>query len=141
MFHIVKDSIAYVKRDIHKLISDVKAQRVVVDPISLYESLFSNPEEKRTYIFQLCSIIKDTGATALYVTETRDEKEATSREGMIEYAMDGIISLRYVEPSDFSSVILAIRIIKMRNTAHSREIKPYRITDKGIVVHSDANVF
>ncbi|MBU7023548.1 MAG: AAA family ATPase, partial [Theionarchaea archaeon] len=123
----IKSSTAYVKSDIHKLIGDIKAQRVVVDPISLYESLFSSSDERRTYLFQLCSIIKSTGATALYVTETRNERETTSRDGMIEYAMDGIISLRYIEPSDFSSVVLAIRIIKMRNTAHSRDIKPYKI--------------
>ena len=55
--------------------------------------------------------------------------------------MDGVILLRYIESSDLSTVKLALRIVKMRDTAHSRDIKPYEMTSKGMVVHSESDVY
>ncbi|MDD5502921.1 MAG: ATPase domain-containing protein [Candidatus Thermoplasmatota archaeon] len=34
-----------------------------------------------------------------------------------------------------------MQILKMRGTAHDREMRPYKITDKGIVVYPTENVF
>jgi hypothetical protein len=52
-----------------------------------------------------------------------------------------VILLRYVRPSDLTDVHLALEVVKMRMSAHSREIKPYEIQQDQVLVYSEANVF
>jgi hypothetical protein len=52
-----------------------------------------------------------------------------------------VILLRYVRPSDLTSVYLALEVVKMRRSAHSREIKPYELMQDHVEVYSEANVF
>ncbi|MFY9800954.1 MAG: KaiC domain-containing protein, partial [Methanoregula sp.] len=44
-------------------------------------------------------------------------------------------------PSDQTNVHLALEVVKMRMSSHSREIKPYDIFREKIGVYSEANVF
>jgi KaiC/GvpD/RAD55 family RecA-like ATPase len=60
---------------------------------------------------------------------------------LIEYLADTVILLRYVRPSDLTDVHLALEVVKMRISAHSREIKPYEIQQDQVLVYSEANVF
>jgi KaiC/GvpD/RAD55 family RecA-like ATPase len=73
--------------------------------------------------------------------EVKDDNPMASRDGLIEYIADGVISLRYDEPKERSEIQLTLRIVKMRRINHSRRVKPYSITNKGIEVHSGAEVF
>jgi KaiC/GvpD/RAD55 family RecA-like ATPase len=72
--------------------------------------------------------------------EVKDENPLCSRDGLVEYVADGVISLRYVERLEKSELQLSVRIIKMRRTNHSRKITPYQITSKGIVVHEGSEI-
>lgn len=137
----LKNTVTIIKKDLPKILRMLGAQRIIVDPLSLFEMMFENIGERRIRLFELCSLIKSSGATALYTSETRTDEQSTSRDGLVEYAMDGVILLRYSESSDLSTVKLAVRIVKMRDTAHSRDIKPYEITSEGMVVHADATVY
>jgi KaiC/GvpD/RAD55 family RecA-like ATPase len=65
----------------------------------------------------------------------------SSRHGLLEYLADTVILLRYVRPTDLTNVHLALEVVKMRLSSHSREIKPYDISLEKIGVHSEANVF
>jgi len=49
--------------------------------------------------------------------------------------------LRYIRPSDLTDVHLALEVVKMRMSTHSREIKPYEIMQDQVMVYSEANVF
>ncbi len=44
-------------------------------------------------------------------------------------------------PDDFREPQLAIEIQKIRDANHSREKKPYEITNEGISVYQQANLF
>ncbi len=59
----------------------------------------------------------------------------------MEYAVDGVIALRYEEVKERSEIQLTVRVMKMRRIQHSRRVKPYAITGKGIEVHAAAEAF
>lgn len=115
------------------------AQRIAIDSVSLLNMLSDNPREKRERLFGLCTMIKDTGATTLLTAEVKDDNRNSSRDGLVEYTVDGVILLRYDYEKQEDQ--MSIQIIKMRRIEHSRSIKPYEITDRGIKVHTEGAVF
>ena len=77
----------------------------------------------------------------MMTSETDSKNQFSSRHGLIEYLADTVILLRYVRPSDLTDVHLALEVVKMRMSAHSREIKPYDLMQDQVMVYSEANVF
>jgi KaiC domain protein len=136
-----KTTISRIKSDLPDFIKSFGATRIVIDSISLLNMLFESDHEKRSNLFHLVQMIKKTGATCLMTAEVKDNNPLVSRDGLIEYTADGVISLRYEEPAEKSEIQLTIRIVKMRRINHSRRVKPYSITGNGIEVHSGAEVF
>jgi KaiC domain protein len=136
-----KTTISRIKSDLPDFIKSFGATRIVIDSISLLNMLFESDHDKRSNLFHLVQMIKKTGATCLMTAEVKDNNPLVSRDGLIEYTADGVISLRYDEPAEKSEIQLTIRIVKMRRINHSRRVKPYSITNNGIEVHSGAEVF
>ena len=130
-----------IKNELPKLIEEVKASRVVIDPISLFEDLFDNDSERRQEMYRFIEGLRDRNCTIMMTSETNRDNVFSSRHGLIEYLSDTVILLRYVRPSDLTDVHLALEVVKMRMSAHSREIKPYEIEQEQVMVYSEANVF
>lgn len=130
-----KVTIQRIKSELPEFIKKFGASRIVVDSVSLLNMLFDNDHDRRTNLFNLSQMIKKTGATLLMTAEVKDENPFASRDGLIEYVADGVISLRYLERLERNELMLSLRIIKMRRTEHSRKITPYSITNKGLEVH------
>lgn len=133
-------TVTKVKNDLPAFVKKFGATRVVVDSVSLLTMMFPDEAERRTRLFSLCEQIKSTGATAIFTAETRDDNPRSSRDGLAEYISDGVISLRLRE-KESGEVELALQVVKMRRVKHFRGLKPYTITEAGIVVHTDAEVF
>ena len=130
-----------IKNELPKLIEEVKASRVVIDPISLFEDLFDTDSERRQEMYRLIEGLRDRNCTIMMTSETHRDNVFSSRHGLIEYLSDTVILLRYVRPSDLTDVHLALEVVKMRMSSHSREIKPYEIEQDQVMVYSEANVF
>ena len=130
-----------IKNELPRLIEQVKASRVMIDPISLVEDLFSTDSERRQEMFHFIEGLRDKKCTVMMTSETDKENVFSSRHGLIEYLSDTVVLLRYVRPSDLTDVHLALEVVKMRMSAHSREIKPYEIQQDQVLVYSEANVF
>ncbi|MDD3372889.1 MAG: ATPase domain-containing protein, partial [Methanoculleus bourgensis] len=64
-----------------------------------------------------------------------------SRYGLVEYLADTVILLRYVRSAGLTEVHLALEVVKMRRSPHSREIKPFEILEDRIMVYSEASLF
>ncbi|MFA5312207.1 MAG: KaiC domain-containing protein [Methanomassiliicoccales archaeon] len=135
-----KSTIVRIKSELPDFIKGFGASRIVIDSISLLNMLFDTDHERRTNMFNLSQMIKKVGVTCLMTAEVKDENPLASRDGLVEYVSDGVISLRYEEKRDKNELQLSLRIIKMRRTSHSRRITPYMITNKGIVVHEGAEM-
>lgn len=136
-----KSSITRVRSELPELVRSFGASRIVVDSVSLLNMLYDTLPEKRVSLFNMIQMFKGTGATCLMTAEVQDQNPNASRDGLIEYAVDGVIGLRYEEHPEMGEVKLTIRVMKMRRIKHSRRVKPYSITDQGIEVHSDADAF
>ncbi|MFA6332852.1 MAG: KaiC domain-containing protein [Methanoregula sp.] len=130
-----------IKNELPKLIDEVKATRVVIDPISLFEDLFTTDSERRQEMYRFIEGLRDKNCTIMMTSETHRDNVFSSRHGLIEYLTDTVILLRYVRPSDLTDVHLALEVVKMRMSAHSREIKPYELMQDQVLVYSEANVF
>ncbi len=130
-----------IKNELPKLIEEVKASRVVIDPISLFEDLFDTDSERRQEMYRFIEGLRDRSCTIMMTSETHRDNVFSSRHGLIEYLSDTVILLRYVRPSDLTDVHLALEVVKMRMSSHSREIKPYEIEQDQVMVYSEANVF
>jgi len=130
-----------IKNELPKLIEEVKASRVVIDPISLFEDLFTTDADRRQEMYRFIEGLRDKKCTIMMTSETDRDNVFSSRHGLIEYLSDTVILLRYVRPSDLTDVHLALEVVKMRMSAHSREIKPYELMQDQVLVYSEANVF
>ncbi len=130
-----KVTIQRIKSELPDFIKKFGASRIVIDSVSLLNLLFDTDHDRRTNLFNLSQMVKKTGATLLMTAEVKDDNPFASRDGLIEYVADGVISLRYLEMQSRNELMLSLRIIKMRRTEHSRKITPYSITNKGLEVH------
>jgi KaiC domain protein len=132
-----------IKNELPRLIEEVKASRVVIDPISLFEDLFNEDFVRRQEMFRFIEGLRDRNCTIMMTSETDRDNVFSSRHGLIEYLSDTVIVLRYVRPSSdvATDVHLALEVVKMRMSAHSREIKPYDLKQDSVEVYSEANVF
>ncbi|MHC1587837.1 MAG: KaiC domain-containing protein [Candidatus Syntropharchaeia archaeon] len=137
----ISASIRRIQTNLPDLIRSFGAKRVVIDSVTVLEMLFSDESERRANLFNLCNIIKLAGATALLISEPSMFNPYVSKFGLVEYVADGVILLRYVRQGRLQRSTLALEIVKMRMAKHSRDVKPYDITENGIKVHFEAEIF
>jgi KaiC domain protein len=130
-----------VKNELPELIRQKKARRVVIDPVSLFEDLFDNDATRRREMMRFLESLRDLNCTSLLTSEADRSNNFSSRYNLIEYLSDTVILLRYARVSEATDVHLALEVIKMRMSAHSREIKPYEILRDSVMVYVQANVF
>ena len=137
----IKSTIERIENELPDLFRTFNAERLVVDPITLYEMILDTDTERRNHLFNFAHIAKESGITALFTSETDKEQPYSSKNGLVEYISDGVISMRHVRAGDLHTTTAVIEVSKMRRMEHSREIKPYNITKDGIVVHVGSAVF
>ncbi len=134
-----KNTVTRIKSELPSFIKEFKATRVVLDSVSLLNMLFDSEQERRTTLFNLCQLLRSTACTSLLTAEVKDDNPRSSRDGLVEYTVDGVILLQYDEPENASEGKLSLRILKMRRCEHSRRIKPYSIGKNGITVYAGSD--
>ena len=137
----VKTTLTRIKNEMPRLIKSFGATRFALDSITLFEMMFSDEAERRLNLFEIFSVLKETGVTCIVTSEASRGDSHSTRYGLVEYVADGVIMLRYVRQDELTEVKLAAEIVKMRRHRHSRSIKPYDITDDGLIIHSESEVF
>src|SRR2546426_1118492 len=135
-----KTTVTRIRSELPDFIKRSGASRVAIDSISLLNMLFADDKERREKLFALCKQLKSTEATCIFTAEVKDDNPRSSRDGLVEYVSDGVIGLRFNE-RDNGEVQLVMQVIKMRRLKHPRSVKPYSITDQGLEVHGDMEVF
>jgi KaiC domain protein len=135
------NSLSSIRNDLVRLISEFGADRLVLDSVSLLEMMYDHPAKRRSEVFGFTRSLKESGVTTLLTSEASEDTPYASRHGIVEYLTDAVFVLQYVRGSDFRETRLAVEIQKIRDANHSRETKPYDITDTGISVYDQANIF
>jgi len=122
-------------KEVEEVVKEVGAKRVVIDSINLFLLLFKTDEEKRRALLELTETLSRLNCTALLTCEVRENTFDISWWGFEQFVVDGVITLYNVKQGSIFQQGIAIR--KMRGTKHVKDIVPYRITDKGIVVYPE----
>jgi len=135
------NSLSSIRNDLVRLIAEFNADRLVLDSVSLLEMMYDHPAKRRSEVFGFTRSLKEAGVTTLLTSEASEDTPYASRHGIVEYLTDAVFVLQYVRGSDFRETRLAVEIQKIRDANHSRETKPYDITDTGISVYDQANIF
>ena len=135
------NSLRSIRSELPRLIESFDATRLVLDSVSLLEMMYDDRARRRNEIYDFTNSLKNAGVTTMLTSEASDEHSYTSRHGIVEYLTDAVFVLQYVRPDDFRETRLAIEIQKIRDANHSRETKPYEITNEGISVYRQANIF
>jgi KaiC/GvpD/RAD55 family RecA-like ATPase len=133
------------KANIHRISSELpqeiarmKVRRIAVDSVSLLNMLSDDEPGRRATLFGLAAACRSAGATTLLTAEADPLHPEVSRDGLVEYVSDGVLLLGYNRGADGHKVGLALRVLKMRRTAHLRSVQPYTIGPKGIEVDARA---
>ncbi|MFB6243501.1 MAG: KaiC domain-containing protein, partial [Halobaculum sp.] len=135
------NSLESIRGDISRLVNDFGADRLVLDSVSLLEMMYDHPAKRRSEVFGFARSLKGAGVTTMLTSEANADNPYQSRHGLVEYLVDAVFVLQYVRPNEFQETRLAVEIQKIRDANHSRETKPYDITNDGISVHRQANIF
>jgi len=120
-------------------IRQVKATRVVVDSISALGLHIKDEAELRRMIFNLSIILRKLGCTSMLVSEILPGSKGLSRYGVEEFVADSVIVLYYERLQ--STYSRAIQIWKIRGSAHSEKLHPYKIDPTGIIVYPKEEAF
>ncbi|MBD3310125.1 AAA family ATPase, partial [Candidatus Woesearchaeota archaeon] len=113
---------------------------VVVDSLTAIASAFTGKEESyRIYIEQLFRFFEKIGATAFLITETKQIPKVYSTTGVEEFLADGVIVLYSIQKGNMRES--AFEVLKMRGASHQKKIVAMEITDKGIQIYPDQEVF
>lgn len=120
---------------LRQAITDLSAQRVVIDSIStLY---MSKPALARSTVILIKKVLAGLGCTGFLVSQVSVTDRGFGGPG-VEHAADGIIRLDLDEVQ--GELKRSIIVWKMRGTSHSMKRHPFEITSKGIVVYPEKTV-
>ncbi len=116
---------------IETMVRQIDARRILVDSVSHFERLTSDPVELRQIIYQFINGLKRLGLTAVLTRENAMLLgETPDVEEDLAFVVDGYVLLRYVELA--SAVRRALLILKLRGSNHAKDIRQYEITAHGL---------
>lgn len=136
----VRKNLEKLESDLPEVIGSAGVNRMLIDSISILETLFDDAGRYRM-LATFRKILKDAGITTIMTSEADKYQPTASKYGLLEYVCDGLISLKIVRKSELDEPTLGLEVVKMRRVRHSRKPKPYMITDNGIVVYEEAEIF
>ncbi len=112
-------------------IESTETKRFVLDSFTKLTDLYG----KRLPMDGFIDLLRRNGITSIFVNEVTEILGASSITGLgMSVLMDTVISLRYIELE--SQVGRAILVLKMRGSAHDKQIREMKISSKGVEVLS-----
>lgn len=120
---------------IENLVAEMGARRILIDSLSHFERLTSDPVELRAIEYSFINALKREGLTSILTKESPALLGGTeSDDENIAFVVDSYILMRYVE---IESVIhKALLVLKLRGSDHAKDIRQYEITSQGIEVQA-----
>lgn len=113
---------------------------VVIDSLTAIASAFTGKDDSyRIYIEQLFRFLEKVGSTSFLITETEQVPKIFSQSGVEEFLADGVVVLYAIKHGNLREN--ALEILKLRGENHQKRIVAMQITEKGIVVYPEQEVF
>jgi circadian clock protein KaiC len=121
--------------DIQAAVKCTKAQRLVIDSLSGFELALAPTfrEDFRESLYRMVGALTGAGVTVFMTTEVAQSfTDLRFSTDLISFLTDDVIVQRYVEiEGDIRKVMT---VIKMRGSEHSKALRLYDVTKKGLVV-------
>ena len=133
-----RQSLHRIQGELGQELTSLGAKRIVLDSVSLLNMLSDDEASRRSTLFALAGACRASGATTVLTAEADPLHPEVSRDGLSEYVADGVLVLGYRTALDGRRVGLALRVLKMRRTAHVRSVQPYAIGAAGLSVDAKA---
>ena len=119
---------------------EFKPDFVAIDSLTAIASAFTGKEDSyRIYIEQLFRFFEKLGSTNFLITETKQIPEIFSQTGVEEFLADGVIVFYNFKRGDVREK--GIEVLKMRGENHQKKIVAVTISDSGVTVYPDQEVF
>lgn len=128
-------SVDEITQEILDAVKRVGAKRLVIDSLVGFEMALAPGfrEDFRESLYRMIVALTGAGVTILTTVEVEDNFTALQfSHYAISFLTDDILRLRYVEIDGQLRKVMVV--IKMRGGNHSKDIREYVITDKGVVV-------
>ncbi len=121
--------------EIVQAIQRLKARRLVIDSLSGFQLALAPTfrEDFRESLYRMVAVLTGMGITMMMTTELEDSYSDLrfSPHGTA-FLTDAIIMQRYIELR--GQLQRAIAVVKVRGSAHSKDLRGFEITDDGIVI-------
>ena len=135
----VIEGIKNIHAESKEVIMPFHPDRVVIDPISALSIAFGDNMKYRAYLNVLFDSLRSYNSVNLVVTESEQEPNVYSRNGVEEFLVDGVVVFYYIRRESVRT--RALEILKLRYSDHVKKLVPFKITDKGIVIYMEEQVF
>ncbi len=119
---------------IETLARQMGARRILVDSISHFDQLTTDPVELRAVVYGFINALKREGLTSILTRESPILLGEEEGDNDIAYVVDSYILLRYVEIE--SAIHKAVLALKMRGSDHAKDIRQFEVTSQGIEIMS-----
>lgn len=108
-------------------------ERVVIDSAAHFQQMTKDTHELRDVYNTLVNAMKREGITSLLLDEAVNVLEVQQgRMASLPFLVDAVLLLRYVEVD--STMQRAIAVMKMRGSAHQKEIRRFEIQQGGLKI-------
>jgi len=118
---------------IQELVREIGAQRLIIDSISSFEIGMSDKVKYTDYIWALTDYFKANGITVLLTHEMHGSlnPSAMTKHG-ISFVADNLLLLSFKE--DGGTLKRYLRVVKMRGSCHSTELKELIVNKNGVLI-------
>lgn len=116
-------------------VKEVGAKRLVIDSLVGFEMALAPGfrTDFRESLYRMMASLTNTGVTVLSTVELDESfTEFRFSHYMVSFLADDILRLRYVDIDGVLRRILTV--VKMRDSDHSKDIREYEITNKGVAL-------
>jgi circadian clock protein KaiC len=116
-------------------VTEINAKRLVIDSLVGFEMALAPGfrTDFRESLYRMMASVTGAGVTVLNTVELDENfTEFRLSHYMVSFLADDILRLRYVDLDGVLRRILTV--VKMRDSQHSKDIREYEITKKGVVV-------
>jgi|YelNatPaOPRAMG01_1025707.scaffolds.fasta_scaffold25860_2 circadian clock protein KaiC len=121
-----------------ELVSEEGVRRMAVDPITALTLRYGDPAERRRAVLNFFDSLSEVGCTSIITSELRATQLHRGFQPE-EFLAQGVIVLHTIIHEGV--LIKAIQIEKMRGIKHDLQLRPYKITEKGIEVYPKDRIF
>ncbi len=130
--------IGRLKSRIEDAVEEISAGRVVIDPLTSLTLIYPDVVRRREVILELFSLLEGLGSTNIATLELRARGLERGVQ-LEEYLAHGVIILQRVKAD--RRLVKTIEVEKMRGIDHDDQLRPYRITGRGLEVYAEEQVF